>query len=214
MNCPISSLHRVRKPKFAHLGPMQSQCKPSSPPPFSLPPIFPQLKPGFSFKNPIQATLWGAQVAALQIRFNSQDPNVSAIARKEVDILATEFQAKYKVKWGPNEEEQKKKTFTDNLWKISQINLQSNKTGWWAAQTKFADLTEQEFARKYLMTEFKTPATYDKLIKGKEFISLAIIINLEFVIMLTRHLFFSFLFLQYLPGSFLALVWIGMLKRK
>ena len=53
---------------------------------------------------------------------------------------------------------------------FSQINLQSNKTGWWAAQTKFADLTEQEFARKYLMTEFKTPATYDKLIKGKSVI--------------------------------------------
>lgn len=94
----------------------------------------------------------------MQKQYESTDPEVSRIAKGEVDKLATDFLVQYKIQWPTGEQgERKLRVFTDNLWRISQINTRSTKTGWWASLTEFADLTDKEFASKYLMRNFVTP---------------------------------------------------------
>jgi hypothetical protein len=119
---------------------------------------FLQLSPEFSFSNTISATKWGVQTAVLQKQYESTDPQVATAARLEVNKLAVDFQRKYKIQWPEEERERKLMVFTDNLWRISQINIRSAKTGWYAALTQYADLTDQEFADKFLLNkDFTTP---------------------------------------------------------
>ncbi|KAL4521315.1 hypothetical protein Ndes2437B_g08094 [Nannochloris sp. 'desiccata'] len=117
-----------------------------------------EIKPQYQFSNSVEATKWGLETAVLQKQYESTDPEVSRIAKGEVDKLATDFLVQYKIQWPTGEQgERKLRVFTDNLWRISQINTRSTKTGWWASLTEFADLTDKEFASKYLMRNFVTP---------------------------------------------------------
>ena len=71
----------------------------------------------------------------------------------QVDKLAADWMVQFKVQWPEQVRQQKLKVFTDNLWRVSRINTQSSKQGWWAATNKFADLTDQEFADLYLFKQ-------------------------------------------------------------
>ena len=93
----------------------------------------------------------------MQKQYESTVPEISVPAQVQVQKLATDFLSKYKRQWPEQEKDARLKIFTDNLWRISDINTRSTKTGWWAALTPYADLTDSEFAAKYLMSNFTVP---------------------------------------------------------
>ena len=67
------------------------------------------------------------------------DPKAQAAAKANVEAMSKQFRARYELRWSDQEAAGRLAAFTDNLWKIGDINVKSTKAGWWGALTKFSD---------------------------------------------------------------------------
>lgn len=119
----------------------------------------------FEFRTAADATVWGLELQKLKQDYTStSDPKAQAAAKANVEAMSKQFRAKYEIRWSDQEAAGRLAAFTDNLWKIADINVQSTKAGWWGALTKFSDRTFEQFTAEKLM-KVGTPSLVGTIFK-------------------------------------------------
>ena len=122
-------------------------------------PAYAAIKPTFSFSNQEDAIAWSEEVLKLEKQYKSDDKEQALKAREQVARLSREWREYFKVKWPTKQVSTLFRQFTENLWYVGRKNvlLARKKEPWWVSQGKFADLSFEQFKRKYLPEELKYP---------------------------------------------------------
>lgn len=117
------------------------------------------IKPTFSFSNQEDALAWSKEVLRLEKQYKSEDKKAALQAREEVVRLSREWREYFRVKWPKKEVSSLFRQFTENLWYVGgkNVRLAEKQEPWWVSQGKFADLSFEQFKRKYLAEELRYP---------------------------------------------------------
>lgn len=118
-----------------------------------------KVKPIFDFSDQEDAIAWSRDVLKLKEQYDSKDKKKASAARKEVAELSRQWREYFGIKWPKKNVKSLLERFTENLWSVGEKNvaLAAKKSSWWMSLGKFADLSFDQFKRKYLIDDIKLP---------------------------------------------------------